>query len=131
MDLLERDLGGDIEILPGSRRPLRARARALRPASERREEVRQVDVVELRATALLGKVLLPAAWRLDVLAGTMAAELVVGGPLLRVLQGLVRLGDLLELRFAFRIAGDVRVVLVGELAVGLLDVVGARIAPDA
>jgi hypothetical protein len=51
------------------------------------------------------------------------AELVVGRPLLRVLQDLVGLVDLLELRLGRGVARvPVRVVLHGELAVGALDV---------
>jgi len=58
------------------------------------------------------------------------AELVVGRALLRVLQHLVRLADLLELGLGVRLLADVRVVLARELAVRLLDLVGARVASN-
>ena len=74
----------------------------------------------------------PVRRRLELLAGLpVAAHLVVGGALLRVLQDLVGLVDLLEARLGVGHLADVGVVLAGELAVGLLDVVLRRAARDA
>ena len=54
------------------------------------------------------------------------AVAVVGRPLLGILQDVVGVADFLELPFRFLVAGiAVRMVLHGELAVRLLDVVGA------
>src|SRR5699024_6890623 len=55
---------------------------------------------------------------------------VVGAPLLRAGQHVVRGGDVLELLRAVR-SGDVRVVLAGELAVRALDLIRAGVAGDA
>ena len=56
------------------------------------------------------------------------AEAVVGGALLVVLQDVVGLVDFLELRLGLLVAGiAIRMVLHRELAVGLLQVVGARV----
>jgi ABC-type branched-subunit amino acid transport system ATPase component len=60
------------------------------------------------------------------------AEAVVGGALLLVLEDVVGFADFLELRFRLGVAGvAVRVVLHGELAVRLLEVVGAGVAGGA
>src|SRR4029079_9970423 len=60
------------------------------------------------------------------------AELVVHLPLLRVGQDLVGLGQFLEFGLRLLVPGVlVRVVLLGELAVRLLDLVGGRAAADA
>ena len=66
----------------------------------------------------------------EALAEGVAAA-VVRRPLLRVAQHLVGAGDLLEPLLRLRVRVDVRVQLAGQLAVGLLDVVGARVAGDA
>src|SRR5205085_11586696 len=69
----------------------------------------------------------PVRRRLELLAGLpVAAHLVVRGALLRVLQDLVRLVDLLEALLGVLLLRDVGVVLAGKLAVGLLDVVLRR-----
>src|SRR5205085_2544100 len=77
------------------------------------------------------KALVPVVRWLEVLPGAEAAEVVVGGALLLVLQGLVGLRHLLEFLLCIRLLGDVRVVLARELAVGLLDVVVAGAALQA
>jgi len=60
------------------------------------------------------------------------AETVIGGALLLVLQDIVGLADILELRFGRLVARiAVRVVLHGELSVGLLQVVRAGLARNA
>ena len=65
-------------------------------------------------------------------AQPLLAVAIVGGALLRIAQDVVRLRDLLELLLGLLGAPvAVGVPLHGELAVGLLDVVVARIARDA
>src|SRR5258708_17163152 len=72
--------------------------------------------------------LLPVRRRPEVLARAMRAELIVGAAFFGGLQRLVGLGDFLEFLLAGRLLRHVRVVLVRELAAGLLDVLGAGIA---
>ena len=59
------------------------------------------------------------------------AKLIVGGPLLGVLQHLVGFLELLELGLGVRLLADIGVVLVRETAVCLLDLVRTRAARDA
>ena len=55
-----------------------------------------------------------------------------GGALVGIAEEVVGLADLLEARLGLRVAGvAVWVVLAGELAVGLLDLRGGRLAIDA
>ena len=61
----------------------------------------------------------------------VVAELVGGRPLLRILQDLVSLAELLEACFRVRLAAHVRVVLASQLAVGPLDLVLRGVALDA
>src|SRR5690606_11894007 len=115
-----------------------ARLEAARAANaERLEEVGEIDVVERRAAGrparaeALAEGAEPVLRGTEVLAGAEAAEIVVGGALLLVAQRLVGLGDLLETLLRVRLLGDVRVVLAGEAAVGLLDLVLGGAALDA
>ena len=94
-----------------------------------REQVRKIDIVEVHVAA--AKLRLPSGRRLEVLAGMLRAELVVRGALFRIAQCLVRLRDFLELGFAFGILRHVRVILVRELPVRLLDRVLVGAAVDA
>ena len=64
-------------------------------------------------------------------AGQRVAAEVVHLPLLRVAQHVVRAGDLLEALLGRRVRVDVGVELAGQLAVGLLDLLGTRVARDA
>jgi hypothetical protein len=61
-------------------------------------------------------------------AAERVAAAVVEVALLRVLQHLVRLGDLLEALRRVRLVGHVGVQLHRQPAIGLLDLLGARIA---
>src|SRR5262249_9150904 len=94
-------------------------------AAESREEIGEVRFVEREGAfaETPSEVLLPVRRRTEVLAAAVRAELVVGGALLLILQGLVGFADLLELLFRVGFLGNVRVILVGEPAVRLLDVV--------
>jgi len=74
----------------------------------------------------------PAGRRAEVLAGLIVLpELVVGGALFGVGEDLVGLVDLFHAFFGVRLLGDVRMVFARELAVGLLDFVGGRLARHA
>ena len=133
IDLLEGDRRLHFEVLAGCRRTRRAPTTTPLPATERGEEIGQIDVLELLPTAAesaIRKILLPALRRLEVLAGSMVTELVVRRTLFRILQRGIGLGHFLEPGLAIRIARDIRVVLVRELAVGLLDVRGLGVARD-
>src|SRR5690606_9027288 len=72
--------------------------------------------------------------RVELLPGPVTActQLVVGGALLRIAQGLVGLADGLELLLGVRLLAHVRVVLAGEPAVGRADLglAGARLDPE-
>ncbi len=65
------------------------------------------------------------------MSGPLLAELIVGRALFRILQRLVRLGDVLEFLFALRILRDIGMIFLRELAVCLLDGIGAGVALDA
>ena len=51
----------------------------------------------------------------------MFAELIVGGALFRVLEGVVGFGNFLEFGFAVRFLGDVGMILACQLALRFLD----------
>jgi hypothetical protein len=132
MGLLQRDAGVDLVVLARDReraRTGRAASGAASPAQSGKE-VGQIDVVEGELPAAV--FLLPVGRRAEVLPRLVgAAQAVVGGALLGVFQGLVGFPDFLEFLLGIGLLGDVGVILAGELAVRLLDVVGARRAPDA
>src|SRR4029079_7769898 len=95
-EFLQRERHGHLVVLAGNLElaPLEAAAEGL-------EQIRQVDAAEVllgraRARAAPAKADDPVRRRTELLPGTMAAEAVVGGALLLVLQRLVRLGDVLE-----------------------------------
>src|SRR5262249_40428518 len=113
--LLQADVRGDLVVLPWHAHIAPARA----SAAERREKIREVEVLERESA--VAELLLPAGRRAEILPRTMPAKLVVRGALLRVLERLVGLGDFLEFLLGVRLLGDVRVVLAGELAVRALD----------
>lgn len=63
--------------------------------------------------------------------GLVAAQLIVGGAFVRVLERFIGLPDFLEFFFGIGFFGNVRVILVGELAVSLLDLLGAGVSRNA
>src|ERR1700733_1709943 len=72
--------------------------------------------------------LLPVRRRLKILSGLMRAELVVGRPLFRILEGLICLGDFLEFFFRPGFLGNVGMVFARQTPIGLLDRFIARAA---
>src|SRR5262249_47458300 len=131
--LLERERDGHLVVLARNLEIAPAEAAAEPASAERLEQVRQVDAAEvgfLLSAAAAPKAAEPVRRRPKVLSRAVAAEAVVGGALLLVLQRLVGLGHLLELLLGVRLLGDVRVVLARELAVGLLDLVVGGAALD-
>src|SRR6185436_16200606 len=120
---------------PTERRLLERIAARGAPAKERREEIAEAVVAARVAGLATGAAatrpaakLEPAAeirWRPKLLARLpVAAELVVGGAFFRVLENLVGLLHLLELRLGVLLLADVGVKLPREAPIGLLDVVG-------
>ncbi len=63
--------------------------------------------------------------------GFVAAQLSVGGALVRILKRFVGLPDFLDFFFGIGFLGNVRVILVRELAVCLLDLLGAGVSRNA
>jgi hypothetical protein len=133
--ILERQAHRDLVILARNRAIGAARPAASASASRKAlEEIREVEVVEGEAAfgALGAELALPIGRRAEILARLEpAAELVVRGALLGILEGLVRLRDLLEFLLGPGLLVHVRVVLLCELAIRLLDVVRARRPLDA
>src|SRR6267143_234478 len=130
---LQADVDIDRVVLSAERhvpRAAKAAAAAAGKCAERLEQVGQVDAAEVLA-GVAAEALVPVGRRTEVLPGAVRAEAVEGGALFLVLERLVRLGDLLELLLRVRLLGDVGMVLAGELAVRLLDVLVARAALDA
>src|SRR5688572_10454987 len=58
------------------------------------------------------------------------AELIVRGPLFRILQDLVRFLHFLESRFGVFLLADIRVIFASQASVGALDIVLRCIAGD-
>src|SRR5205823_3836857 len=124
--VLEREVDDDFEVVAAARlRPLSA-ARAAAPAEDAPEqvaevpEIPQVEVLEVDVASA------------EAAASVRGAEGVVLLPLLGIREQVVRALDLLEPLLGGRVAGvAVRVVLARELAVGLLDLLGARVLRDA
>ena len=101
------------------------RTAAALPARESGEQALEVDVFE--AAAALGELLAPIGRRAEILARRVAAELIVRGALLRVLERLVGLRHFLELLLGVLFLRHVGVILARELAIGGLDLVGGRV----
>src|SRR5690606_35174915 len=104
-----------------------AAAAAAAVTTEAREQIAQIEVLEAART----EARFPVLRGLEVLTRPVAAQLVVGGPFLRIGKGLIGLRNFLESLFRVRFLRDVRMVFAGELAVGLLDLVLGRPALDA
>ena len=98
------------------------------PAGETGQQIRQINIIksELRITELAS----PIRRRPEILPRLMTAKLIIGNPLLRILERLVGFGDFLEFFLARGILGDVRMILVRELSISLLDRVGVGVALD-
>src|SRR4029079_1660197 len=129
--ILERELHAQLVVLAGNAHA-RAGTRATATA-QALEEIGQVEVLERESAAGPSRVELPLPIRrrAKVLPRLESgAELVVGRALLRILERLVGLGDLLEFILGARLLVHVRMVLLRELPVRLLDVVRARAARD-
>ena len=102
----------------------RAKAPRARAAPSRATRARPAVARELEAAA-------PVRRWTKLLAGfPLAAELVVRGALLGILEHFVGLLHFLEARLGVRLLAHVGVVLVSEPAIGLPDLVGARGALD-
>ena len=124
--VLEGEVDDDFEVVAAARlRPLSA-ARAASPAEDAAEqvaevpEIPQVEVLEVDVASA------------EAAASVRGAEGVVLLPLLGIREQVVRALNLLEPLLGGRVAGvAVRVVRARELAVGLLDLLGARVLRDA
>ena len=126
---LERDVRADLVVFPGNGNLAAAPSGAVHAAHHAGEEIPQVDVFERERSA--AELLLPPRGRFELLSGTMAAQLIVGGTLLRVPQGFIGFAELLELLLGVALLGNVRMIFSRELPVRVLDLLGARLAVDA
>src|SRR5579863_7513470 len=112
--------------------PPAGRAKRTRATEERRKEVAEALLLEHVRAAAAGtgapaelEAARPIGRRPELLTGLpVAAQLIVGGTLLRVLQDLVGFLHFLELLLGILLLADVRMVFAGKTAVGLLDVLG-------
>jgi hypothetical protein len=121
--ILEGDPNVRLEVVPAHRPTARAPASAAEHAAEEIPEIREVELLEVHAAHVLA-----AAGKA---ASPRRAEGVVGTPLLGVREDVVCGLDLLEPILGAVVAGvAVRVVLAGELPVGLLDVVVGGVLRD-
>src|SRR5258706_1716699 len=121
---------GDFVILSGHADLAAARSRAAAAAGKMREQIPQVEVLEGELPA--AELFFPVRRRAEVLPGSIAAaQTVVGGAFLRILERLVGFADFLEFLLGPGLLGNVRMVLSRELPVRLLDLLGARLALDA
>src|SRR5438552_10262038 len=127
--LFQRDVRRDLVVLPGHWNLAAAPSGAVHPARQAGEQIPQVDIVERERA--LAELPLPPRGRPELLSGTMAAQLIVGGAFFRVPQGFIGFAELLELRLGVALLGNVRMILSRELAVCVLDLLGARLAVDA
>src|SRR5215471_8989357 len=117
---------GQVEIDPDGGVAAPAGAAARPPRARAGAEERVHDVAEREPGAEPAR----RAWPGPGPGERIGAQ-VVHLPLLRVGEHLVGLRDLLEPLLGLRVRVDVRVQLPGEPSVGLLDLVGARVAADA
>jgi hypothetical protein len=123
---LEGLFQGDLEIVS----EVAAAALALAAALAAHELAEHL-VEDVGEAAGIGEAEAAGAGRVAVLEGGVA-EAVVGGALLVVLQNVIGLAQLLELRLGRLVARvAVGVVLHGQLAIGLLQLLGAGAALDA
>src|SRR5207302_5649406 len=123
---------GSARRLGPSAAPPASAAAAEQPTEQIPEVPEILDVEPLYADALPAGAGEATAGEAADARGRHLADLVVGGALLLVAKHVVRRGDLLEplLRVAAP-AVTIRVVLLRELPVGLLDLRGRRVLGDA
>ena len=121
----ERELDRDPHVLA----PARVRPRP--PAAEQRLEAADAAEVAHEDVERLGQIHVVEPEAAAGAAEPGLAVAVVGRALLRIPEDLVRLGDLLELVLRLGRGIPVRVVLHGQLPIGLLDVGLGRVARDA
>ena len=122
---------GTSKSWPGIRRARRGHRGAAAARTETREQVGEIHVVEGELCRRCRHAGAPSPAADGIPHPAAAAERVVGGALLRVLEGLVGLGDFLEARLGLRLLGDVRMIFLREPAIRLLDLVGGSAALDA
>src|SRR5260221_9457178 len=101
----------------------------MHPARNAGEKIPQVEIVERERTA--AELPLPPRGRPELPSRTVAARLIVSGALFRVLEGFIGFAELLELLLGVLFLGNVRMIFSRELAVRVLDLLGARLAVDA
>jgi len=120
---------GDFVIFSGHADLAAALSRAAAAAGKMREQISQIEILEGELPA--SELLFPVRRRAKVLPGPMAAQTIVGGALLRILERLVGFADFLESFLGAGLLGNVRMVLSREFPVRPLDLLGARFAVDA
>ena len=98
-------------------------------ASKSAEQVRQINVFE-RGLAV-AELSAPVRRGLKFLTRAMLAQPVIRAARLRIFQSLVGFGYILEFLLTFGILGNVRMVLLGQSAVGFLDLIRTGIVFDA
>jgi len=127
--VVQVDLDGGVVVLaPGPH--LRA-ARTMARAEQRREELAERRVVVGAGPAELEPAV-PVGRRTEIAAGRdTGRQIVVGGPFLGILQHLVGLVDVAHALLGVGLLADVRMVLAGQLAVGMPDIVVRRPLLDA
>src|SRR5271155_2842149 len=84
-------------------------------AEQRFEEIAVIGIAGSRPAELEAGI--PVGRRPEIVAGTMLSELIVGGPLLGILQHFIGFADFLEARFSILFLADIRVVFARQLAV--------------
>src|ERR1700734_4034392 len=99
-------------------------------AEQRVEKIAVGFVARARAAEFKARV--PIRRRPEVLSGTIVlAELIVSRALLGALEHFIGLADFLEARLGILLLADVRMILAGKFAVGLLDLRVRRVSRDA
>src|SRR5258708_28247608 len=91
-----------------------------------REQISQIEILEGELPA--SELLFPVRRRAKGLPGTMAAQTIVGGALLRILERLVGFPHFLESSLGAGLLGNVRMVLSREFPVRLPDLPAALLA---
>src|SRR5687768_2676064 len=118
--LFERDLDARMVVAPGPGRTRAAAGKRTRAAEQVGEEVAELGITARGLPRVL-EVAAPVGWRLKLLAGRAAPQLVIRDAFFRITEHLVGLLQLLEFVFRIRFLADVRVVLASQLPIGPLD----------